>query len=259
MGLEQVVVNLLSNSAKYSKDGSRITTKAFRDRGVAVLTVQDTGVGIPSELLPHVFDLFTQGTRTLDRSQGGLGIGLTLVRKLVELHDGTVEAHSEGANHGSEFVIRLPVLQDVPKPGLPESTAQPPLASEYPLRILVVDDNVDAAESLGRLLKMMGHQAETLHTGSEALPAATTHQPDVMLLDIGLPGLTGYEVAQRLRETQGTESIILVAITGYGQDEDHQRSKRAGFDYHLVKPVDPQQLVQLLTMVGENRRKTGAV
>jgi PAS domain S-box-containing protein len=256
--LEQVVVNLLTNSAKYSKDGSRITIAASRDRGVAVLSVRDAGVGIAPDLLPHVFDLFTQGKRSLDRSQGGLGIGLTLVRKLVELHDGTVEARSEGANQGSEFVVRLPILQEVPKPAPLQSTVQAPLASENPLRILVVDDNVDAAESMRLLLTMMGHDVQTLHTGAGAVQAATELQPDVMLLDIGLPGLTGYEVAEQIRGTKGLENILLAAVTGYGQEEDHRRSKKAGFDYHLVKPVDPQQLVQILIVAAEAGKKPDA-
>ncbi len=250
--MEQVVVNMLNNSAKYSQDGGRITIEAGREREEMVLRVRDTGMGIAPELLPHIFELFTQADRTLDRSQGGLGIGLTLVRKLVELHDGRVEAYSEGVGKGSEFVVRVPVLKELPRSAAPESTLQAPRPSENALRVLIVEDEADSAEALEMILTMMGHQVQTAHSGMAALQAAKDHRPDVILLDIGLPGLNGYQVAERLRETpDAMKHVVLVAMTGYGQPEDRQRAVRAGFDYHMVKPVDPQQLEQLLTQIAK--------
>jgi PAS domain S-box-containing protein len=248
--IEQVVVNLLNNAAKYSDRGSHITIAAVREHDQAVLRVRDTGVGIPPDLLPHVFDLFTQADRSLDRSQGGLGIGLTLVQKLVELHDGTVEARSEGVGRGSEFVVTLPVLDDRPKATSIENGARAPEKTANPLRVLVVDDNVDAAESLRMLLTMSGHQLQVVHSGLEAPEAAREHRPDVMLLDIGLPGLNGYQVAERIRDTPELKNIVLVALTGYGQEEDRRRAMQSGFHYHLVKPVDPHQLEDLLAQIG---------
>jgi PAS domain S-box-containing protein len=251
--IEQVIVNLLNNSAKYSKDASRITLTAELAGDKTVLAVQDTGIGIAPELLPHIFDLFTQADRSLERSQGGLGIGLTLVRKLVELHDGTVEAHSEGIGKGSEFVIRLPALREAPHAPLSESTTPGSARSVNPLRLLVVDDNVDAAESMSLVLTMSGHQVHQAHTGEEALQAAKEYRPDAILMDIGLPGLNGYQVAERLRETPDLRDIVLIAMTGYGQEDDRQRAKQVGFDYHLVKPADPQQLQQLLAALGKKQ------
>ena len=250
--MEQVVVNMLNNSAKYSQDGGRITIEAGREREEVVLRIRDTGMGIAPELLPHIFELFTQADRTLDRSQGGLGIGLTLVRKLVELHDGRVEAYSEGVGKGSEFVVRVPVLKELPRSAAPESTLQAPRPSENALRVLIVEDEADSAEALEMILTMMGHQVQTAHSGMAALQAAKDHRPDVILLDIGLPGLNGYQVAERLRETpDAMKHVVLVAMTGYGQPEDRQRAVRAGFDYHMVKPVDPRQLEQLLTQIAK--------
>jgi PAS domain S-box-containing protein len=252
--LEQVVVNLLNNAAKYSQDEGRITITTSQEGDEAVLRVQDAGIGIPPELLPDVFDLFRQADRSLDRSHGGLGVGLTLVRRLVELHDGVVEAQSEGIGQGSQFVVRLPVSAEAPQSTWADRTVQPPPASEHPLRLLVVDDNVDAAESLRMVLTMGGNQVATAHTGDTALQTAKEYRPDAILMDIGLPGLNGYQVAERLRETPDLKGVVLIAITGYGQEDDRQRSKQAGFDYHMVKPVDPQQLQQLLTMLSKKRR-----
>jgi CheY-like chemotaxis protein len=209
----------------------------------------DSGVGIAPELLPDIFDLFMQADRSLDRAQGGLGIGLTLVRNLVELHGGTVEAHSAGPGHGSEFVVSLPALAAAPegaKASASAQTALPVLPTVSAARVLVVDDNVDAAETLADLLDLWGHPVCTVHDGAAALEQAESFQPAVVLLDIGLPGIDGYEVAQRLRRDQGYCGL-LIALTGYGQDEDRRRSEEAGFDHHLTKPVDPEVLRALLT------------
>lgn len=212
------------------------------------------GRRIAADVLPHVFDLFAQADRSLDRSQGGLGIGLTLVQKLVELHDGTVEAHSEGVGKGSEFVVTLPVLSEHPQVPAGDSKSQPPRQAEKPLRVLVVDDNVDSAESLRMVLTMSGHQVETAYCGQVALETAEKFRPHVMFLDIGLPGLNGYQVAERLRQTPSASNVVLVAMTGYGREEDRRRSREAGFDYHLVKPVDPLKLEDPLTLIGRMTR-----
>jgi signal transduction histidine kinase/DNA-binding response OmpR family regulator len=241
----QVVANLLNNAAKYTEEGGSIWLTVERVDHTLVFRVRDTGIGIPPEMLPKVFDLFTQVDRSLDRSQGGLGIGLTLVHRLVEMHGGSVAAFSPGPNRGSEFVVRLPVVVDGPKEqapaGGPAGTRGTPS-----LRVLVVDDNVDAAESLALLLRMMGQVVRTVHDGVSALGAAESFQPDVVLLDIGLPRMDGYEVARQLRQ-RGLTDTLLVAVTGYGQEADLARSREAGFDRHLVKPVDPDTLAELFS------------
>jgi signal transduction histidine kinase len=240
--LAQVVSNLLNNAAKYTPEGGRIWLAVQREGDEAVLSVRDTGIGIPDEMLSRIFDLFTQVDRTLDRAQGGLGIGLTLVKSLVELHGGSVQAFSKGPNTGSEFVVRLPLLPDTqpPQPARGEGNSQ--AAPSLPRRILVVDDNVDAAESLGKWLEHTGHEVRISHDGDAALEMARTYQPEVVLLDIGLPRMDGYEVARRLREEPATEHALLVALTGWGQAEDRRRSREAGFDHHLTKPADPETL-----------------
>jgi len=241
--LEQVVVNLLNNAAKYTDEGGQIRLTAQQEGGEVVLRVRDTGVGIAPELLPRIFDLFTQADRTLDRSQGGLGIGLSLVQKLVELHGGTVEAHSVGLGQGSEFIVRLPALSPASESIAPIETAKQPAQTS---RVLVVDDNVDAADMLVMMLQMFGHEVQAAYSGQTALETAVEYQPDFVLLDIGLPDMNGYEVARRLRQQPQTKDVRLIAMTGYGQDSDRQRSQEAGFDHHLVKPVDPQKLQDLL-------------
>jgi signal transduction histidine kinase/CheY-like chemotaxis protein len=246
--LAQVIGNLLNNAGKYMDEGGSIWLETCREGDTAVVTVHDAGVGISAEMLPRVFDLFTQIDRTLDRSQGGLGVGLTLVRSLVELHGGTVQASSPGLGRGSQFVVRLPALPVTASPTSVPPTVQksPPPPASPARRILVVDDNVDAADSLATLLRLYGYQVWTAYGGASALEAAEQHQPQVILLDIGLPGLDGYEVATRLRRHSTLARVTLVALTGYGQEEDRRRTHDAGFDHHLVKPVDLNDLTTLL-------------
>ena len=248
--LAQVLTNLLNNSAKYTDEGGQIRLDAGVERGIVTLRVRDTGLGVDPELLPHVFDLFTQADRTPDRSEGGLGIGLTLVKRLVELHGGTVEAHSEGLGSGAEFIVRVPVLADskreVPAHILPTRVPVAAPADARNLRILVVDDNVDAADSIAMLLNMEGHDTRAVNTARAALLAVPEFQPEVVLLDIGLPEMDGYEVARRLRAQNGKQRMRLVAVTGYGQPADRRRAHAAGFDEHMVKPVEPTALQDFL-------------
>lgn len=244
--LEQILSNLLNNAAKYTDPGGRIGVSVAREGEQAVVRIRDNGVGIAAELLPRVFDLFTQGTRSLDRAQGGLGIGLTLVKKLVELHGGTVQASSAGPGQGSEFVVRLRLAACPPQSGT-SSAAGDPVPATRALRLLVVDDNIDAAESLATLLRLAGHRVRTVYDGLTALQAVQEELPEVLLLDIGLPGLDGFQVAERLRQQASLGQVLLIAVTGYCQPEDRQKSQMAGFHSHLVKPVDPVELQRLLS------------
>jgi two-component system CheB/CheR fusion protein len=214
-------------------------------------------MGISPELLPRIFDLFTQGERTLDRAQGGLGVGLTLVRKLIEMQGGSVAAESEGPGRGSEFIVRLPAVVEsgADASGL-DSAVREPAAATRVLRVLVVEDNPDAAQALGQLLQMWGHRVRIVHGGPAALEAALDFRPDVALLDLGLPGMDGYEVARRLRDQPATTATVLVALTGYGQPEVHERSRAAGMDHHLVKPVDFAVLKALLNRVAASASHT---
>ena len=252
--LEQVIVNLLNNAAKYTDEGGQIwlSVQQANEEVEVVLRVRDTGVGIAPELLPRIFDLFTQAHRTLDRSQGGLGIGLSLVQKLVELHGGKVAAHSAGLGQGSEFVVRLPALSSTGAPIAPVEKAQP--AAQIS-RVLVVDDNIDAADMLVMMLQMFGHEVKAAYSGQGALETAVEYQQDFVLLDIGLPDMNGYEVARRLRKHPQTKDVKLIALTGYGQDSDRQSSQEAGFDPHLVKPVAPLKLQELLVTLARQARK----
>jgi PAS domain S-box-containing protein len=244
---EQVVTNLLTNAAKYTPEGGHIRVTAEQEGDAAVLRVSDTGVGITPAFLPHVFELFTQAERSLDRSQGGLGIGLALVKRLVEMHEGTITASST-LGVGSEFVVRLPVHRFSAPPDMPQSgTTTVALPAAPSQRVLIVDDNIDAAAMLEMLLRASGYRTWTAYTGPTALAAATEHLPDVVLLDIGLPEIDGYEVARRIRQQPVLRSIVLVAMTGYGQESDRQRSREAGFDHHLVKPADFARVLQILT------------
>ena len=245
--LEQVMVNLLTNAAKYTEEGGHIWLIVQQEGTECVLRVRDTGVGITTALLPHIFDLFTQAERSLDRSQGGLGIGLALVQRLTNLHGGTVEAHSI-LGQGSEFVIRLPALpMNTPRPPSPIPETSQPITR--PLRVLVVDDNEDTVSSFSMLLKASGHDVRTAYDGPTAVQAALDYRPGVVLLDIGLPGLNGYEVAKRIRQHPNLKNVVLVALTGYGRDSDRQLSLQAGFDHHLVKPARLEQLQQILATV----------
>ncbi len=245
--LAQVLLNLLNNAAKYTDEGGRVSLHVRREDDEVVFRVRDTGIGIPPEMLPRVFDLFTQVDPTLERTQGGLGIGLTLVRRLVQMHGGTATAQSEGRGRGSEFVVRLPLL---PAPAAQaETTPPPPQRKDMPRqshRVLVVDDNKDAAESLVMLLRLFGHDTALALDGPTALRMAAQKKPEIVLCDIGMPGMNGYEVARQLRQMPGGDRILLIAITGFGATEDRRRTAEAGFDAHLVKPVEPEDLLQLL-------------
>ncbi|MEP6997655.1 MAG: MASE1 domain-containing protein [Betaproteobacteria bacterium] len=246
--LSQVVLNLLTNAIKYTPPGGRIEVKVERDGDSALVRVKDTGIGMSAELIPTVFDLFVQGERSLDRSEGGLGIGLTLVKRLVTLHGGTVSAQSDGPGRGSEFMIRLPALAQPVAPGAPEPDARVPLPHRHS-RVLIVDDNHDSADTLAALLEAWGHEVRALYDGPSAIAAAAEYQPQIVLLDIGLPKMNGYEVAAHLRKSSNPGSMILVAFTGYGQDEDRRRAREAGFDYHLVKPLELAALERILDSV----------
>jgi PAS domain S-box-containing protein len=247
--LTQVVVNLLNNAAKYTPEGGRIELETRIEGRDAVILVRDNGVGIPPQLLERVFDVFAQGERTLDRSEGGLGIGLTLARRIVGLHGGTIFARSDGAGQGSEFEVRLPRLDlTVPEPEPGEGSAI--TAASRRRSVLVVDDNEDAATSLAMLLEMAGHESSIEHEGKAALARALRDQPDIVLLDLGLPGLSGYEVAEALRAHPEGRAMRIYALTGYGHQEDRARSAAAGFDGHLVKPVVPSELIALIESAG---------
>jgi PAS domain S-box-containing protein len=235
--LAQVISNLLTNAAKYTDEGGDIHLSAERRGRHVVLRVRDTGMGIPHELQPRIFELFTQGERSLARSEGGLGIGLTLVRKLVEMHGGTAEVNSEGPGKGSEFIVRLPAAMSEVQLYHPDSAKTLP-RSPVSHKILVVDDNRDGADSLAMLLRLLGHDVRVAYAGAEALDAVQAFTPSVVLLDIGLPMTDGYAIALELRRRPELAKALVVALTGYGQDEDRQRSREAGFDHHLVKPVD---------------------
>ena len=250
--LAQVVSNLLMNAAKYSGKGSLVTVRVYSEGESGVVSVRDYGVGIPAELLPRVFDLFVQGEDSLARTHGGLGIGLTLVQRLVEMHGGSVAAASGGTGQGSEFTVRLPRAAPAAAQGPGAAPAR--AASRAPgtrVRLLVVDDNVDAAETIARILQLSGHETECVYDGPTALAAVETKRPDVVVLDIGLPGMDGYEVARRLRARPAFRRVPLVAVTGYGQANDRQRSIQAGFDEHFTKPVDPEALEQFIARVAK--------
>jgi len=241
--LAQVIANLLGNALKYTPVGGTVIVRALADRNMAFLEIEDSGVGIPSDLIGRVFDLFVQGDRSLDREEGGLGIGLTLVRRLVELHGGTVEARSAGLGRGSTFTVRLPAISPARA-----ASASPPkkCGSLERRRVLIIEDNDDAREMLRCALEQEGYVVYVAADGQDGIAQAVSLGPDVALVDIGLPGVNGYDVARRIRTAGAGNRPILVALTGYGREEDRRRAEEAGFDRHLVKPVDPAKLVGLI-------------
>jgi signal transduction histidine kinase/ActR/RegA family two-component response regulator len=240
--LEQVLTNIVANAVKYTPPGGHIRVSLRGDGNDAVLSVEDTGFGIAAELLPSIFDMFVQGERTLDRAQGGLGIGLTLVRRLVELHGGTVHASSDGVGHGSTFTLRLPQT--------PEARTTAGISSPYegatPKRVLLIEDSRDARAMFRMMLELAGHMVYEAENGDRGLELLNTERPEVAIIDIGLPGLDGYQVAKRIRGQPNGRAMLLLALTGYGFPGDYERSAEAGFDHHLVKPVDPCELARLL-------------
>jgi signal transduction histidine kinase len=244
--LSQAFSNLLNNACKYTDAGGLISVTALRDNGHVVVSIRDNGMGIPTDLSPKIFEMFTQADHSRERHNGGLGIGLALVKRLVEMHEGEVSAGANPTGQGSEFLVKLP-LMSVPK--AKESSNPYPTSSnsgDAPLRILVVDDNQDSAETLGLLLELMGNKINVAHDGEQALAIAKEIKPDVVLLDIGLPRLNGYDVARLIRQESWGSNPILVAITGWGQTEDKDLSREAGFDHHLVKPIDHDHLIKLI-------------
>jgi CheY-like chemotaxis protein len=242
-----VLGNLLHNACKYTPAGGRISFRAERAGDTVIWRVKDSGIGMPPDQVSTIFEIFSQLGRSLERQQGGLGIGLYLVRRLVEMHGGTAEAHSDGPGHGSEFVVRLPVVVEPAAGAAHEpATLSPAEGGTRPRRFLIVDDNVDSAVSLEILLQRVGHDTQIAHDGLEAVEAAGKFRPDVVLLDIGLPRLNGYDACRRIREQPWGRSMVLVAVTGWGRDEDRQTSEAAGFDHHIVKPVDYRALLELL-------------
>jgi signal transduction histidine kinase/ActR/RegA family two-component response regulator len=249
--LAQVVGNLLNNACKFTDKGGHVWLTVEQEGEQAVIRVRDNGIGIAAEQLPRLFEMFAQVDTSLERSRDGLGIGLTLVKTLVELHGGTVEAHSDGLGRGSEFAIRLPISVETPKLLSPATASEPTPAVRR--RILIVDDNEDGAESLAILLRLDGHETQTSHDGVEAIEAAERFRPDAVLLDIGLPKLNGYEVCRRIREEPWGKDMVLVALTGWGQEEDRRRSREAGFNSHMVKPVNHDVLMKLLASLPPGR------
>ena len=241
--LAQIVGNLLHNAAKYTQEGGAIALSARRQGETVVIRISDNGIGISAEALPHIFDLFTQDERSLSRSQGGLGIGLTVVRSMVELHSGTVEARSGGLGRGSAFIVTLPRLEHVVKAASTFASAAP---APTRARILLIDDNVDAGVILAMLLRLTGHEVAVALDGPSALEAFAEVRPQIVLCDIGLPGMDGYAVAARMRERGPGPMPVMIALTGYGGPKDRERALAAGFDHHLVKPADPEALLRLI-------------
>lgn len=250
--LEQIVTNLLVNAVKYTPAGGRITCGVEQSDGRLRLRVSDNGIGISPDLLPHIFDMFMRAEQAARRAEGGLGLGLTLVRNLVEMHGGTIQAFSTGAGQGSEFVVELPLAADLEEDQSSSVAAARPSGQ---VRVLVVDDNHDVALTLAALVRFSGHEVHTAHDGPAAIEAAKSCRPQLVLIDIGLPGMDGYEVARRLRADLGLNDAVLAALTGYGQEEDRRRSEEAGFDSHIVKPIRTETLLSLLATAsrGEGR------
>jgi CheY-like chemotaxis protein/anti-sigma regulatory factor (Ser/Thr protein kinase) len=258
--LAQVVANLLTNAAKYTEPGGHISLTARRDGAQVVIEVQDDGIGIAPGLLPRVFDLFVQGRQSSDRAEGGLGIGLALVRNLVTMHGGTVEARSPGLGKGSTFTVRLPALEGARGAEVSARSSLGSLGSQAARRrILVVDDNEDARMLLGDMLESAGHEVCAAESGPAALAVVEEFSPDVAVLDVGLPAMDGYELGSRLRLLLGAQAPVLVALTGYGQHADRVRSKTAGFAAHLVKPLEASQLVEVIERLAARQRPAGGL
>ena len=251
----QIIANLLNNAAKYTPDGGRITLTAAKEGGFAVISVEDSGVGIPISLLPRVFDMFAQVDRSMERSQGGLGIGLALVRQLVEMHGGQVVAESRGPGTGSKFTVRIPVSSALPagEPGMDVHKLH--AGEEKGVRVLVVDDNVDSAQTMAQFLGILGYETLTEHDGLAAVSAAASFRPDVVVLDIGLPHLSGHEVAKRIRQGPGGSEVLLIALSGWGRAEDREKSSQAGFDRHFVKPVELDVLMEVVALARAPKRE----
>ena len=247
--LAQAVGNLLSNAAKYTEPGGKVSLIAELDGGDVLIKVKDTGIGIPTYMLTRIFDMFTQVDTSIERAQGGLGIGLTIVKRLVEMHGGTIVAHSAGHGMGSEFVVRLPAAVSATDEAQSEGEATTAVRAVQH-RILVVDDNREAARTLSLMLQLMGNNTCNAYDGAEALQVAEYFKPDIILMDIGMPRLDGYQAARLVREQSWGKGVALVAVTGWGQDVDRKASQESGFDYHLVKPVEPRDLENLLGSFG---------
>jgi PAS domain S-box-containing protein len=246
--LAQVFSNLLNNAAKYTEAGGRVELTAEQQGNEVVVSVKDSGVGIPAEMLPQIFEMFAQVNRHLERSQGGLGIGLTLARRLVEMHGGTIEAHSAGPGKGSEFHIRLPVVS--PSEATEQETEGiPRIKPEHSYRILIVDDNEDGADSLAMMLQLMGNETRTVYDGIAAIKTSETFAPHAVLLDLGMPKMNGYDACRRIREHPWGKNMVVIALTGWGQTEDLHRTQEAGFDHHLVKPVAPEALLKIVARI----------
>jgi CheY-like chemotaxis protein len=243
-----VISNLLNNAAKYTERGGTIELSAGRENDFMTVSVRDSGIGIAADVLPRVFDMFMQVDSGGISAHGGLGLGLTLAKHLVELHGGTIEGRSDGRGKGSEFIVRLPVVAGDGAETAPVPRSEPDAApSDSSKRILVVDDREAQAQSLAMLLESMGHQVRIAHDGPRALEIAREFLPEVGLIDIGLPGMTGYEVARRLRDQPQLANMLLIAQTGWGRDEDRERAREAGFDHHMAKPIDHQSLFRLIS------------
>jgi len=247
--LTQILTNVLNNAARYTPAGGRITVTARADEDYGIVRVRDNGRGIETKFLARIFDMFVQGRESLQRVEGGLGIGLALSRKLAEMHGGSLEAHSEGVDKGSEFTLRIPlfVTRPLSEEGRGHAAAPTAVSQSIPQRVLIVDDNVDVAATLNLLLKALGHETCVVHDGVAALKMAVEFHPDVVLLDVGMPGLDGYEVARRLNALKSKRAFRIIAVTGWGQEADRTKSREAGFDLHLLKPVNVDELVRALS------------
>jgi CheY-like chemotaxis protein/two-component sensor histidine kinase len=243
--LAQVFSNLLNNAAKYTPPGGHIELSAQRQGSDVLISVKDSGIGIPADKLPTIFEMFSQVHPALERTESGLGIGLSLVKRLVEMHGGIIEARSRGPGQGAEFEVRLALVLAAQRPTTTPGSDEWQTAPSA-MRILIVDDNRDAADTLGRLLRIVGHDVRTAYDGEQGVQAANEFRPHAMLLDIGMPKLNGYDACRHIRQEPWGKNIVLVAVTGWGQDQDKQKAEEAGFDRHMVKPVEPKRLMRLL-------------